>query len=323
MGVQDIEKIEGKIDRAVAGAVPVDMQLGGIQISTMMEVFEMAKLMAISEKAVPKHLRGSPGTCLAICIQALEWHMSPFSVANKSYEVNDRIAYEAQLIVAVINARAPLQERLRYAYEGEGVEMFCTVSGLVKGEATPLIYKSPKIRDIKVKNSPLWTADPQQQLGYYSGRAWCRRHTPETILGIYAVDEVENSDPIGSSTTTVKPSVGERLRGQRNRGGFHEEGVTRALAHKPAEALETGAKPKPDPVIIEQPKAEPVTELALGEDVPNEIASKKRAVDNVDTADDLRQIVAATTEYLKSVKRTDLLADFLSHAAAREKKLKA
>lgn len=320
MGME-IEKIEGKIDRVVAGAVPVDMRMGGIQITSMMEVFEMAKLMAVSDKAVPKHLRGQPGACLAVCIQALEWHMSPFSVANKSYEVNDRIAYEAQLIVAVINARAPLQERLRYVYEGEGVEMRVTVSGLIKGEATPLTITSPKIKDIKVKNSPLWTADPQQQLGYYGGRSWCRRHTPETILGIYSVDEMENADPIGSTTSTLKPDVASRLKGGKGKG-FSEAGVAAALEHKPAAVLPSQVMREAATAVIATSSEAPQAieaQFELVTDPATEIESKKKAVANCETADDVKALIASASDYLKAEKRPDLLADFLSVADKRMK----
>lgn len=324
MGTQDIEKIEGRIDKVVAGAMPIDMSLGGIQLTTMMELFELAKMMAISDKAVPKHLRGNPGACLAVGLQALEWKMSPFAVANKSYEVNDRIAYEAQLIVAVINSRAPLVERLRYSYEGEGVEMRCTVTGRVKGEATSLEYVSPKIKDVKVKNSPLWLSDPQQQLSYYSGRAWCRRHCPDVLLGIYSADELENSDPIGSSTTTVRPEVGQRLKGNKGRG-FSEDGVTKALAHTPGATLPTtSGKKEPatthatasQPVIDVEP--EPMT-LALDPAAETEIENKKKALVEVDDLADLKALVEAGTAYLKAEKRTDLLPDFLSVADKRAK----
>ena len=50
-----------------------------------------AKLMALSHVAIPKHLRGNPGACLAVTIQAIEWRLSPYAVANKSYSVNDRL----------------------------------------------------------------------------------------------------------------------------------------------------------------------------------------------------------------------------------------
>jgi hypothetical protein len=45
---------------------------------------EFSKLLSLSGTAMPKHLRGNPGGCLAVVIQALEWRMSPISVANQS-----------------------------------------------------------------------------------------------------------------------------------------------------------------------------------------------------------------------------------------------
>src|SRR5690348_10091498 len=92
MAVQDLERIENKIDRTIAGAVTVSDSVGGIMFQNMSEVLEFAKLMSVADVAVPKHLRGNPGACLSIVTQALEWRMSPFSVANKSYSVNDRLA---------------------------------------------------------------------------------------------------------------------------------------------------------------------------------------------------------------------------------------
>lgn len=254
MAVQDLQRIEDKIDKVVAGGTEVSFALGGVQFTSMAEIFEMAKIMAISGTAVPKHLRGNAGACLAVCIQALEWRMSPFAVANKSYEVSDRIAYEAQLVVGVINARAPLKERLRYRYEGEGPDMKCTVSGLLKGETSPHEYTSPKVASIKVKNSPLWAADTQQQLGYYSARAWARRHCPEVILGIYTQDELdEQIVDIGSA----KPDVASRLKGSKGRG-FNKDhvdahtGGPAAITHQPAETAPE-AKPK-EPVPAAQPE---------------------------------------------------------------------
>lgn len=321
----DIAKIEEKLDKSVAGATEVSMALGGIRFQSMMEVFEMAKMMAISGTAIPKHLRGNPGACLAVCVQALEWHMSPFSVAQKSYEVNDRIAYEAQLIVAVINARAPLKERLRYDYDGEGTDMRCTVSGLIEGEAKPLVYISPKIKDIKVKNSPLWTSDPQQQLAFYSGRAWARRHCPETILGIYADDEMRDAEPLA---TDITPSVGERLKSGKGKRGFDADNVNKALEHKPETPLNVVTDPKPEAekAVLQStsaapaPAAEVQMELGAG-DVETEIAAKKRAIDNVDNKADFETIVAEVQAFLRQHKRPDLIADFLSYADKRGKKL--
>lgn len=157
--------------------------------TTFHEVVEFAKDMSRADTAIPKHLRGNPGACMAVALQAFEWGMSPFAVANKSYSVNDRVAYEAQLIAAVVNTRSGIQGRLKYKFEGEGPSLRCTVTGVIDGET--LEYRSPLFKDITTKNSPLWKSDPEQQFGYYSARAWARRHVPEVILGVYDREEVE------------------------------------------------------------------------------------------------------------------------------------
>src|SRR6188768_1266564 len=114
----DITEIERRVDRAIAAPITVNAEIGGIALQNMGEVMEFAKLMSVSGSAVPKYLRGNPGGCLAICSRALRWQMDPFAVAEKSYQVvnkgEERIAFEAQLVHAVITARAPLKTRLRY-----------------------------------------------------------------------------------------------------------------------------------------------------------------------------------------------------------------
>jgi hypothetical protein len=170
---------------------------GAISVAprNMGEVIEFAKLMSQAGPCVRQSFRGNVGACLALTLQALRWGMDPFAVVNKAYittgKAGEQLAFEAQLVHAVVNERAPLQRRLRPAYSGEGVNRRCKIVGWLKGETEPLDYESPTIREIKVKNSPLWEADPDQQLFYYSTRAWARRHVPEILLGVQTADEIE------------------------------------------------------------------------------------------------------------------------------------
>lgn len=207
------------LDRDRAGAVKVSAIAGGVSFASALEVMEFAKLMAVSEKAVPKHLRANPGMCLAVTFQAVEWRMSPFAVANKSYEVNDRLAFESQLIHAVIEARAPLKERLQCAYEGDGPERVCVVTGVFTDGSTRE-YRSPKFKDIRVKNSPLWKDDPDQQHWYYSSRSFARKWCPDVLMGIYAKDELKD-DPMLGRDDTAEPGLHTKLAGtERPEEGF-------------------------------------------------------------------------------------------------------
>lgn len=154
------------------------------------EVVRFAEVMARADIALPPHLRGNAGACMAVALQALEWQMSPFAVASKSYAVKGAIAYEAQLIAAVVNTRSGIKGRLKYEFNGTGDAMTCRVVGILDGEECE--YVSPPIGTINPKNSPLWKTDPQQQLGYFSARSWARRHVPEVILGVYDREEAES-----------------------------------------------------------------------------------------------------------------------------------
>jgi hypothetical protein len=191
-----VRRTQTAIDAAGGSSrLSVDTRQGGLLFSSMAEVVEFGKLMAMSSIAVPKHLRGDHGACMAICLQALEWKMSPYAVASKSYVVNDRISYESQLIHAVIEMRAPLIGRLRNSYTGEGDTRRCTITGNVRGEADPMVFTSSTFRDIQPKNSPLWKTKPDLQLYYNACRDWCRMYFPDILLGVYAEDELPQPTP--------------------------------------------------------------------------------------------------------------------------------
>lgn len=213
------ERIAARTDLTIAGATEVSSAIGGLAFKDMGQVMEFSKLMAVAGQAVPKHLRGAPGACLRIVTEALNWRMDPFAVANKSYMVNDRIAYEAQLIHAVIEQRAPIKGRIKGRFDGEGAKRVCILTATSEEDGSIIEYKSPEIGTITTKNSPLWKSDPDQQLWYYSARAMCRRHFPDVLLGVYEKDEIKHAEgmrdvtpaPTGGWATKAREARGEAL----------------------------------------------------------------------------------------------------------------
>lgn len=193
--------------------VPIQSRGGGgaLMPQTFGDVVAFSEIMARSQHAIPQHLRNVPGACLAVTMQALRWEMDPFAVASKSYSVKDIIAYEAQLIAAVVHTRAPIKARPEYAYTGEGPDRRCAVT-CEFDDGVRRSYESPRIADIAVKNSPLWKADPDQQLGYYSIRAFARRYCPEVILGVYTPEEAQqfHGPDRARDVTPMKP-ISQRI----------------------------------------------------------------------------------------------------------------
>lgn len=208
------DRIAAKTDLTVAQATEISTAVGGLAFKDMGQVMEFAKLMAVSGQAVPPHLRTKVGACLAVSLQALNWRMDPFAVANKSYMVNDRIAYEAQLIQAVIEQRAPIKGRIRGRPVGTGGDRQWILTVVSREDGEIIEYESPKLSTIKVKNSPLWAADPDQQLWYYAARAMCRRHFPDVILGVYEREELKMGGMVDVTPDDAPPAVSmeDRLR---------------------------------------------------------------------------------------------------------------
>lgn len=171
----------------------------------MNRMMQMADVMAKSKVTVPKHLQGSQGDCFAVVLQAAQWGMNPFSVAQKTHLVNGTLGYEAQLVNAVITTRAPVTGRLKFEFGGDwdkvngkedkSPDRFVIVSATFKGEDEPRELKIGMHQVGAVRNSPMWTADPRQQLAYLAVKRWSRLYCPDVILGVYTPDEIEPETP--------------------------------------------------------------------------------------------------------------------------------
>lgn len=210
------ERIANKINPDITGDLVVSDQAGGLSFVNVGQVMEFSKMMAIAQIGVRKHLRGNPGACLAVCMQAIEWRLSPFAVANKSFLVNDQIAYEASLLHAVVLLRAPIKGRPKHDFTGASAgspDRRLRIYAELRDEPGEFVeYETPLFKDIKPKNSPLWTNDPDQQMHYYAVRAWARRHFPDILLGVYAKDEIDDNGPQMVRDVTPRPSLASRLK---------------------------------------------------------------------------------------------------------------
>jgi hypothetical protein len=131
----------------------------------------------------------------------------------------ERIAFEAQLVHAVITANAPLKTRLRHRIAGEALERRCIVWGTFRGEDRPHEYESPPLGAMLANRpkrrdgdgyggSPLWDSNPEVQLAYWTYRQWCRLYASEVLLGVYTPDELDD----GSAMVDVTPAPSEALR---------------------------------------------------------------------------------------------------------------
>lgn len=189
-----------------------------LDVASMNSMVSLANIMATGKATIPQEYRNSPGDCLAVVMQAVQWGMNPFAVAQKTHFVSGKIGYEAQLVNAVITALAPTKDRLHFEWfgdwskvigkfdikknqdgkeyrqpswsmkdeEGLGIKVWATI----KGEDEPRMLEL-YLAQARTRNSTLWADDPRQQLAYLATKRWARLYCPDVIMGVYTPDEFE------------------------------------------------------------------------------------------------------------------------------------
>lgn len=198
---------------------------GGMKLAfnNFAELEKFSHFMALSN-FVPKHLRQKQADCLAVLLQSMRWEMDPFSVAQKTYFVNDGMAYEAQLVNAIILSRAPLKARPKLKWSGDGENLKCEVSATFIGEDEPAVFEA-ELKTITTRNSPLWKQQPKQQLGYFATRAWARLYCPDVLMGVYTKEEMEevaghfgadNALDVTPKNTSTLDNIANQIKAERH-----------------------------------------------------------------------------------------------------------
>lgn len=195
-------------------------------------ISSFAQMMSQGAATVPRHLQGNAADCMAVAMQAAQWQMNPFAVAQKTHLINGVLGYEAQLINAVISRSGVLASRFEYEWygpwekvigkfnikKGEKGEYRVPGWSMADEEGIGIIIRArlkgeDQYRELdlllaqaRVRNSTLWADDPRQQLAYLAVKRWSRLYCPDVILGVYTPDELEDRQE-----REVNPEVTQRM----------------------------------------------------------------------------------------------------------------
>ena len=166
-------------------------------------MMRLAEMMSKAVVTIPKHLAGKPSDCLAIVMQAAQFRMNPYAVAQATHLVNGALGYEGKLVNAVVQNSGAIRGRFHYEYKGEGDKVECRVGAVIAGESDITWGQWLSAASVTTKNSPLWKTNPKQQLGYLQVKNWARQYAPGAILGVYSTDELDDSPIERTVTATI------------------------------------------------------------------------------------------------------------------------
>lgn len=197
-----------------------------LQGDAMERIDRFATLMSKGAVTIPKHFVGKQADCFAVCLQAMQWRMNPFAVAQKTFITpSGALGYEGTLVAAALSTSGALEGDLRYEYFGD----WSKVRGKFEKKESqrsggnsnePKFYIAPtyskadeaglgikafgRLRGEKEERvvelfmsqcyprfSTQWANNPEQQIVYAVDRLWARRHKPSVMLGVYTEDEMK------------------------------------------------------------------------------------------------------------------------------------
>ncbi|RQM78044.1 hypothetical protein EHZ47_02530 [Aeromonas jandaei] len=285
----------------------------------MASIDKLAALMASGKATIPQHLQGNHADCFAICLQALQWGLNPFPVAQKTHLVKGVLGYEAQLVNAVIINSGVIKGRFDYEYygpwervigkfrvikknkDGEQVEYRvpdwsfddergCGVKVVATLASGKVRYVDLLLQQARTRNSTLWADDPKQQLAYLSVKRWARLYTPDVIMGVYSMDELEEREinldftPQGpdDDNKSATDKLAERAAAMRAKqqeqakAGSVIEGEVEQIV--PTEEL---VEPLPETAVVDPEIADQLAEALFKLDISESAKELRAALDEI------------------------------------------
>lgn len=234
------------------------------------QITVIAELMASGRSTVPQHLQKSEGDCFAVVMQAMQWQMNPFAVAQKTHLINGTLGYESQLVNAVVSSSKAIKGRFKYEYSGDwskhnikGSDAAIRAGATLAGDDEITWGEWLFVGDVSTKNSPLWKSAPKQQAAYLAVKYWARLYCPEVILGVYSPDELETLPPQEKEINPVGNPPASR---------------NEAIKQKVQAAEQTKAKMTLDAVLTEIQQAKSNEELAATSQLTESLSDDEKQI---------------------------------------------
>lgn len=177
-------------------------------------IWRVAQMFAKS-KIVPAHFQNEPENCFIAVQMAVRLGVDPFMFMQKTYIVQGKPGMEAQLAIALVNARGPFTGPIQWILEGEGTGRYATAFAIHKStgqrcECT-VSMEIAAAEGWLAKGGSKWKTMPDQMLRYRSAAWLARLYAPECLMGMETSDELEDRPRYVESTSGAAP-LGEALR---------------------------------------------------------------------------------------------------------------
>lgn len=251
--------------------------------------YQLARAIC-STSIVPVHFRGKPEECAAAMVYGASLGLDPIASLRGLYNVHGSVAMYAQLAVSIV-----LRDQ-HDVWVVESTDQAVTVAGRRNGWPEDRTFTATwtydRARKAGYTGNKKYDTDPIAMLTAKAQMEVCRRIAPDSLAGIYSVEELE-----------LEPGV---------RSGVKGDASQRAVSA--ATFTSVTPKPEPSPAPAEEPPAdEPLTDTQRGTltslfDEAGIPAENQRAyiADRLDRDDNRRKLTVAEADAVISHLRRDM-----------------
>ena len=251
--------------------------------------YQLARAIC-STSIVPVHFRGKPEECAAAMVYGASLGLDPIASLRGLYNVHGSVAMYAQLAVSIV-----LRDQ-HDVWVVESTDQAVTVAGRRNGWPEDRTFTATwtydRARKAGYTGNKKYDTDPIAMLTAKAQMEVCRRIAPDSLAGIYSVEELE-----------LEPGV---------RSGVKGDASQRAVSA--ATFTSVTPKPEPSPAPAEEPPAdEPLTDTQRGTltslfDEAGIPAENQRAyiADRLDRDDNRRKLTVAEADAVIAHLRRDM-----------------
>ena len=169
---------------------------GSFGAPTSFEHAQRVAKMLSSSNLVPKEFQGNiQNTMIALEISN-RIGASPLMVMQNLYIIHGKPSWSSSFIIAAINSTNKFSP-LRFEVSGEGDDRGCVAWVIEKG--TDQRLESPRVtigmarkEGWLTKTGSKWATMPDLMLRYRAASFFGRLYTPEILMGMYSVEEVQD-----------------------------------------------------------------------------------------------------------------------------------
>ena len=185
-----------------------DFVLDSLMNQTTFEQLQRSATLYSKSGLVPKSFENNTAACFIGLQLACSLGVNPFMLFQGLYNIGGKIGIETKVAVAIANQKGIFQGPITHEFKGEKTNRSCTAKAVLaksgKEVSITVDWATVESEGWNKRSGSKWLTMPDQMFRYRSSMWLIRTYSPEVLMGLSAIDEIEDSRVIDVTPKKVK-----------------------------------------------------------------------------------------------------------------------